>query len=246
MANVNTHPKTENPASPALRSPSASERLLELLTPMVEQLGYDLVHLEIQTHRQPVLRLFIDRLEDAADGQPGGVTVRPKGGVTIEDCAIVSRALDEPLDALPEIEKLFHGAYELEVSSPGVDRPLRRPRDYERYFGREARIHVYRPLTAEELGNADYQAKNPKQKNYLGRIQELDEAEGPHPKVLLTLIQEGSVKAAKATAKTKKAASRTNSGEIRVWIPLALISKANLEPTFEFGDSDRTGEEVEL
>ena len=167
-------------------------------------MGYEVIHLEALTGRQKILRLYIDRLaRESGDRLENGATIG------VEDCVKVTKALDEPLDAMPEVEAIFRGAYELEVSSPGIDRPLRQSRDYERFRGREARIHVYRPLSAEELGNADYQSRNPKQKNFVGTL------EG---------VAKDKVRIALQSAKAK--------AEV-VEIPLALISKANLEPNFE-------------
>jgi len=196
------------------------DKLIDLIAPLVAPLGYEIVHLESLTGRQNILRIFIDHVE--------GAQTTPIG---IEDCVKVSRALDEPLDQIPEIETVFHGAYELEVSSPGLDRPLRLAQDYNRFSGKEVRIHLYRPLTAEELGNPVYQAKNPKQKNFLGTLMGLQ-----NDKVRLALS--AGQNAAKTGShgkkgKAQKAAPNTNSVE-EITIPLPLISKANLEP--QLGD----------
>jgi ribosome maturation factor RimP len=193
---------------------SKEDRLIEIITPMIAPLGYEIVLLEIINQRQKTLRLFIDR----ADGSSAGIGV--------EDCVKVARTIDEPLDALPEVDAIFKGgSYELEVSSPGVDRPLRREKDYERFSGREARIHVFRPLTPEEIGNEGYLVKNPRQKHFVGKL--LGVRNG---KVLLTLSRDGASEAKKG--KAKKAAPEAEQAE-EVMIPLALISKANLEPKFE-------------
>ncbi len=202
------------------RAGRPAEQLIALLSPLVEPLGYEIVHLEIVTHRQKTLRLYIDHL--TAKGEAIGV----------EDCARVSRALDEPLDAMSEVDAVFHGAsYELEVSSPGVDRPLRQAKDYERFLGREARIHVFRPLTPSELENPGYQEKNPKQKNFLGVLKGMRDG-----KVLLSLSKDRSSKGSKKR-KADSAEPTTNSGD-EVMIPLSLISKANLEPKFEFDEKE--------
>lgn len=149
-------------------------KVLEVIAQTIAPLGYEVVHLELQTHRNKILRLFIDRLEGTS-------------AIGVEDCAKVSRALDEPLEVFPELDALFHGAsYELEVSSPGVDRPLRTRKDFGRFEGSEARIHTFRPLTGEETGNATYTAKNPKQKNFLGRLSGLD-GEGEETRVRVAL-----------------------------------------------------------
>ena len=88
------------------------------------ELGFDLVHTEwAGSARRPIIRIRIDRLEG-------------EGSVTVDDCAVVSRGLEPWLDsvgALPE-------RYVLEVSSPGVDRPLVRPRDFVRFAGEEVAV----------------------------------------------------------------------------------------------------------
>lgn len=201
------------------------DHLIQLISPWVAPMGYQIIHLEVQTHRQKILRIFIDYLESD-----------PKKTIGIEDCVQVSRALDERLDQIPEIEATFHGHYELEVSSPGVDRPLRTASDFERFTGRDVRIHVYRPLSGEELENSGYQEKNPKQKNFFGTLVGLKES-----KVVLLVSSnaKGSQKPEKKGKAFKTAVLKTNSVEgSEVKIPLPLISKANLEPQFDFEGSD--------
>ncbi len=100
---------------------------------LVERLGFELVALERGgAARRPLLRLRIDR----PDGEPG------RSSVTAEDCASVSRALHERFVGGP------HGLENtiLEVSSPGVERPLVRPRDFARFAGRAVVVRGYRPL----------------------------------------------------------------------------------------------------
>ena len=152
--------ESETPIVANTAKASPQSLLMDKLAPILESLGYELVHLEMQMHHGKVLRIYIDRADPKA--------VESLGAIGVEDCANVSRALDEPLEAMPEVDKAFGGTYELEVSSPGVDRPLRKVRDFEKFAGRDARIHTFRPLTADELGNSDYQKRNPKQKNFLG------------------------------------------------------------------------------
>jgi ribosome maturation factor RimP len=194
-------------------SGTLTDTIIERISPLVNSLGYEVVHLELNP-RQKLLRLFIDHL-DRTDG------------VGIDDCVKVTRALDEPLDQLPEIDKAFGiGGYELEVSSPGVDRPLRTPRDFEKFKGREIRVHTFRPLNGEELGNPDYQSRNPKQKNFLGKLEGLSDG-----RVRIALNLAGGHDKSPKKPGAKRAAAKTNSEEV-VAIPLPLISKANLEPDF--------------
>ena len=88
----------------------------------VEALGFEIVEVEWGgTPRRPVMRVRVDR----PDSVPGS-------GVTVDDCARVSRALEAWLDGEPA----FPERYVLEVSSPGVERPLFRRRDFERFAGR--------------------------------------------------------------------------------------------------------------
>ena len=101
-------------------------RLLELLDPVAEAAGYDIVRLRLMggDHRR--------NLQVMAE--------RPDGTMLVEDCTALSRALSEVLDAADPIR----GEYTLEVSSPGVDRPLTRLRDFETYEGYEARVELDR------------------------------------------------------------------------------------------------------
>lgn len=110
-----------------------SERELEReVEQRIEELGYELVELErAGTSRRPILRLRIDRPE--ADGG---------SGVTVDDCTRVSRALEAYLDDRPGLAP----TYVLEVSSPGVERPLVRRRDFERFAGSPIALHGKAPL----------------------------------------------------------------------------------------------------
>lgn len=98
------------------------ETLLNILEPAVEVLGYELVDLEFQGG---VLRLYIDR----------------KDGITVDDCEKVSHHLSGVLD----VEDPIPGGYTLEVSSPGLDRPLRKPADFAHQTGQRARIELTVP-----------------------------------------------------------------------------------------------------
>lgn len=98
----------------------------------VEALGYELVELErAGSKARPILRLRIDR-EDST----------PERGVTLEDCTHVSREVEAYLDAREDLSE----KYVLEVSSPGVERPLVKQRDFERFAGKEVAIKTNQPL----------------------------------------------------------------------------------------------------
>lgn len=102
----------------------ADEALEREIEQRVEGLGFELVELErVGSKARPILRIRIDR--------PGS-----DAGVTLDDCAQVSRALEAYLDENPAVGE----RYVLEVSSPGVERPLVKPRDYQRFAGKEIAV----------------------------------------------------------------------------------------------------------
>ena len=109
-----------------MRGKTAEDKgLLELLDPVAEAAGFEIVRLRLMGGA-------VRRLQIMAE--------RPDGNLVVEDCAILSRAVSQVLDAADPI----HGEYLLEVSSPGVDRPLTRLHDFEAYHGYEARIELDR------------------------------------------------------------------------------------------------------
>jgi len=118
----------------------------ELVEPVVIAHGLELVELEWQsTHHGQVLRVTIERpLEDGEVAEdivsdPSGLT--PIAGVALEDCVAVSRDLSTVLD----VEELVDARYNLEVSSPGLDRPLKTARDFRRQVGRLAKVKLLEP-----------------------------------------------------------------------------------------------------
>ena len=109
------------------------ERLAAQMERRVEELGYELVTLEQAGSRaRPILRAAIDR-PDSRPGEPA---------VSLDDCAAVSRALEPWLDGYEGLSE----RYVLEVSSPGVERPLVRRRDWTRFAGAEVAVRGREPL----------------------------------------------------------------------------------------------------
>jgi len=104
-----------------MAAPSALE---DLVTPPLEAMGYDVVRVLLTGGRNPTLQVMAER----RDGRP----------MTVDDCQAISRDLSAILD----VEDPIDGTYVLEVSSPGIDRPLTRPGDFERFKGFEARIEL--------------------------------------------------------------------------------------------------------
>jgi ribosome maturation factor RimP len=103
------------------------ERLTAMLEPLVESLGFELVLLEFNPYRGSAsLQLFIDA----------------PGGITLGDCERVSREVEGLLD----VEDPIPQGYRLEVSSPGLDRPLVKARDFERFTGSQAKVQLIAPL----------------------------------------------------------------------------------------------------
>ena len=103
--------------------------IARIIEPSLDAMGYRLVRL-MQTGglRRPTLQVMAERRDEAP--------------MTVEDCAEISRAVSALLDVADPIA----GAYMLEVSSPGIDRPLVRPEDYDRFAGLEARIDLSSPI----------------------------------------------------------------------------------------------------
>jgi ribosome maturation factor RimP len=100
------------------------QELATLFTPILEDMGYEMVRVQITGSRNPTLQVMAERKD--------GV------GMTVDDCAEISRALSDLL----ETEDPFDDSYQLEVSSPGIDRPLVKLADYERFAGFDARIEM--------------------------------------------------------------------------------------------------------
>lgn len=103
-------------------------RIEELITPTVEGMGFSVVRVQLSGQQRLRLQVMAER----HDGQ----------AMLVDDCAALSRAISAVLD----VEDPVPGAYTLEVSSPGIDRPLVRLDDFERFAGYEARVETARPI----------------------------------------------------------------------------------------------------
>ncbi|ARE83360.1 Ribosome maturation factor RimP [Roseovarius sp. EC-HK134] len=98
-------------------------RLAEIITPVIEDLGYELVRVRLMGGQYHTLQIMADK---------------PEGGIEVDDCAAISTAVSAVLD----VEDPLVEAYTLEVSSPGIDRPLTRLKDFEMFEGYEAKIET--------------------------------------------------------------------------------------------------------
>ncbi|HEY7472087.1 MAG TPA: ribosome maturation factor RimP [Gemmatimonadota bacterium] len=119
-------------------------RLIAVIEPIVEQAGAELVDLEVAgSHGRPVVRAYVDTEE----------------GITLDECARLSRLLESELErsgAIPE-------RYVLEVSSPGIERPLTRRAHFERFVGHEVDVRLY--------------AKREGRKNYVGTLERVEDGD---------------------------------------------------------------------
>ncbi len=105
----------------------APEHLVNLIVPIVEGLGYECVGIEYNPHpKHGLLRVYIDS----------------EGGVLLDDCSKVSHQLSGVLD----VEDPIPGNYQLEVSSPGADRPFFKIAQFERFIGSTVTVNLYTPI----------------------------------------------------------------------------------------------------
>jgi ribosome maturation factor RimP len=102
------------------------KQLEAVVAPVVTGQGYELVDVEWKNESGWILRVFVDK----------------ESGVTLEDCASVSRELSAVLD----VEDVIPVAYSLEVSSPGLNRPLKKAADFARFVGKKAKIKTRHPV----------------------------------------------------------------------------------------------------
>lgn len=113
-----------NPFFLAQRTVDDSPELRKLLEPVVEDLGYELLLVELIGSGQRTLRLYIDA----------------PGGVNLDDCESVSRNVSAVLD----VDDPIAGAYNLEVSSPGIERPLVREAHFQDHLGQRVKVRLHR------------------------------------------------------------------------------------------------------
>ncbi len=100
------------------------QRIAEIARPVIEDMGFELVRVRLQGGKTPLLQIMAER---------------PEGGIEVDECAQISTALSATLD----VEDPILDAYTLEVSSPGIDRPLTRLKDFDTFEGYEAKIETH-------------------------------------------------------------------------------------------------------
>lgn len=138
------------------------ERVEKLLMPMVEKNGFELVDIEyVKEAGNYFLRAYLDK----------------PGGITIDDCELVSRALSDMLDKEDFIEE----SYILEVSSPGLGRQLKKDKDFKRSMGEEIEVKLYKAVSLIEEGT------EVKTKELFGILKDFDDT------TLFLELEEGEV-----------------------------------------------------
>ncbi len=110
---------------------NTEKKVEELVLPIMEENGFELVDIEfVKEGPNWYLRIFADK----------------EGGITIDDCEVISKALAQRLDEKDPIEQ----AYILEVSSPGIDRPLKKEEDFVRFAGEIVDVKLYKPYEGKK------------------------------------------------------------------------------------------------
>jgi ribosome maturation factor RimP len=111
-----------------------SEKVFAAVDPIVSNLGYEIVDVEFESKKgESTLTIYIDKVPV---------------GVSLDDCETVSRALDPILD---ELDPTSGSPYAFNVSSPGLDRPFKKQRDFERNYGKEVEVKLYAPLLGKKI-----------------------------------------------------------------------------------------------
>ena len=118
----------EGPPALAKTSEGKASDIERLVAPSLAEMGYDIVRVLLGGNRRGRLQIMAERRDGA--------------GMDVDDCVAVSRAVE----AILEVEDPIAGSYDLEVSSPGIDRPLTRLGDFERFAGFEAKVELVTPI----------------------------------------------------------------------------------------------------
>jgi ribosome maturation factor RimP len=138
----------------AATAQTLAQRVAEIVWPTIADLGFETVRVECLGQKGARVQIMVER----ADGE----------AMTLDDCARVSQAVSPLLD----VEEVIPGAYTLEVSSPGIDRPLVRLADFDRFAGFEAKIELARPLDGQRRFRGRLRGTD-------GDMVRFDGAEGP-------------------------------------------------------------------
>jgi len=154
-----------------ITEPGLPARVAAIAEPVIEQLGYRLVRVRVSAAEGCTVQIMAER---------------PDGTMTVEDCETVSRALSPVFDMTDLIER----AYRLEISSPGIDRPLVRKSDFERHAGHLAKIETTIPFE----GRKRFRGLLAGTEGESVRIRRDDAAEGEQAEVLLPIEEMSEAK----------------------------------------------------
>ena len=151
--------------------PGLPARVATIVEPVIEQLGYRLVRVRVSSAEGCTVQVMAER---------------PDGTMSVEDCEAVSRALSPVLDVADPIER----AYRLEISSPGIDRPLVRKSDFERYTGHLAKIETSMPIQ----GRKRFRGVLAGTEGETARIRRNDAAEGEETEIMIPIEEMSEAK----------------------------------------------------
>ncbi len=147
-----------------ITEPGLPARVASLAEPVIEGLGYRLVRVKVSSAEEATIQIMAEL---------------PNGTMTVEDCETISRALSPVFDENDPIEK----AYRLEISSPGIDRPLVRKSDFDRHKGHLVRIEMEIPVK----GRKRFRGQLAGTEGNTARITRDDAAQGEEAEVLLPI-----------------------------------------------------------
>lgn len=151
--------------------PGLAARVAAIAEPVIEDLGYRLVRVKVSSADGCTVQIMAERSD---------------GSMAVEDCEAVSRALSPVLDVADPIER----AYRLEVSSPGLDRPLVRKSDFDRYAGHLVRIEMEMPVN----GRKRFRGTLAGTESNTARLTREDVGDGEDPNVLLPIREMSEAK----------------------------------------------------
>lgn len=181
---------------------AVSTQLFDMVETTVEGLGYELV--DVERLPRNLIRVTIDKPE----------------GITLDDCEKVSNQLN-PLLTVENVD-----FSRLEVSSPGVDRPLKRPKDFVKFVGQLVHVELYAPLMAEGLPENGRRRMNGEIVSVLG--------EEDNPTITLKLTDDKPARTPSEKKKSIKKAKETESVDVVVSFPFSDVERASLVATLDF------------
>ena len=154
-----------------ITEPGLPARVAVVAEPVIEQLGYRLVRVKVSAAEGCTVQIMAER---------------PDGSMTVEDCEMISRALSPVLDMADPIDR----AYRLEISSPGIDRPLVRKSDFDRFAGHLVKIEMEIPVNGRKRFRGEIVGTS----GDAARIRRDDAADDEAAEVLLTIEEMSEAK----------------------------------------------------